>query len=111
MPIKNQIIVYIRKEGGSKNAYGFTPEDTIKEVKEQIIKKAAFTDPSLKPSACYQAERNKVVLLSADGVTLEEESIIKEVMKEGDTLSYSFTVELKLPMYKNQRDDALSKKP
>ena len=102
MSIPKRIMVYIKKEGCSKNAYDFTPEDTIKEVKEAIIKKTSFTNVALKPQAYYKAERDKIDLTAADGTTLSEESIIKEVMKDDDTLSYSFNDDLKLPKYKDK---------
>ena len=107
MSMQKKIMVYIIKEGVTgKNAYTFIPEDTVAVVKEAIIKKASFNDIDLKPQAHNKSERRKVILRSPSGKELSEESIIKEVMQEGDNLTFSFAEELKMPMFKQPRPSA-----
>ena len=104
MSMPKRVLCYIKKEGCNKSAFDFTPDDTIKEAKEAVIKKESYCNVSLKPTAFSKAERDKIVLLAADGKTLTEADVIKEVISEGDTLSYSFTEELTLPKYKEKKE-------
>ena len=49
--------IYIKKSGGNKNCYCFGAEDTIKEVKEEIIKRANYSAATMKAKHFVKAER------------------------------------------------------
>jgi len=90
MGLKN-MQMYIQKEGANKQAMFVAPEDSIQELKEEIIKRAHHMMPKRKH--LVMAERKKIVLsLNGEPITIEESASLNDAsIKEGDKVVFSFS--------------------
>ena len=89
---QKDLMVYIKKEGGNKQAYCCDPSDTIVEVKENILTKAYYTNP--KKKFLVKAERDKVDLTLNDQALTEGKTLGDFQIKAGDVLKYTFKAPL-----------------
>ena len=87
--------IYIEQEGvnGTKKAFMTAAEDPIKEIKEEILKRAHFCMP--KKKHLLRSERNKIKLSKGGQEFTDEEATVKQVdIKAGDCLAYTLTAPL-----------------
>jgi len=91
-----EMLVYLRHEGGNKNAAYFHPtEDKVEHLKQEILKRRHYQSPGITQKHLAKEERKKVVL-SLNGVPLDEEgkTLADAGIAEGCVVTFVVTEKL-----------------
>ena len=88
--------VYIKKEGATKNAFFFEKEDTVEDIKKDIITRLNYSAPDLKKKKQLCKEERSKIALTYNGFPLTDEKATIEAleMKENDLLEFTLTEDL-----------------
>jgi len=86
--------LYVQKEGSNKQALFVAPEDSIRELKEEILKRQHHMQT--KKKHMVQTERKKLLLsLNGEELAAEETASLSDAsIKDGDKIVFSLAAPL-----------------